>query len=70
MANAISALKTVYRVTTWQQYEGASVESFDTWEEAVSAYEHAVEQQDAYGCHDLGIELSEAKVLYEVLGTL
>ena len=70
MANATSALRTVYRVTSWVQYEGASVQTFDTWEEAVEAYDSEVEHQLSYGRHDgLGVELSEAKVMYEMLGT-
>ena len=69
MANATSALKTVFRVTSWVQYEGASVQTFDTWEEAVAAYDWAVENQLSYMSDGLGVELSEAKVMYEMLGT-
>jgi hypothetical protein len=49
-------------------YEGASVTTFDTWEEAVDAYEKAVEKQLDYESDGLGVELSEAKVMYEMLG--
>lgn len=62
LTQALAAFTTRYRVTTWVRYEGSSVGTFVTWEDAVDAYELALENVER-GYAD-GAELSEVKVLF------